>query len=98
TLIEMLVVLAVITLLLMLIVPNLGTQNETINQKGEEALIKMTDNHIQAYYIDKGEYPENIQDLIVAEYLSSDELPGGNRVLILTTDEPPKADVINNGE
>lgn len=82
TLIEMLIVLAVITLLLILVIPNLADQNNQIQNKGEEALIQMAENQTQVYFIDHGKRPDSIQQLVVEGYLSTDKLANGQKKLI----------------
>ncbi len=99
TLIEMLIVLAVITLLLILVVPNLATQNEKIQQNSEETMIKMAENQTQAYYIDHGRKPTSIQQLVDGKYLSSAELSNGQRILTFVDGDSDKIvfiDKINN--
>ena len=99
TLIEMLIVLAVITLLLILVVPNLATQNEKIQQNSEETMIKMAENQAQAYYIEHGRKPTSIQQLVDEKYLSSAELANGQRILTFIDGDPDKIkfiDKINN--
>ncbi|WP_440895842.1 competence type IV pilus major pilin ComGC [Amphibacillus sp. Q70] len=82
TLIEMLIVLAIITLLLILIVPNLADQNEEVHNKGEDALVQMAESQVQAYYIDKGKYPNSVRQLVNENYLSTDELANGTKRLV----------------
>lgn len=82
TLIEMLLVLAVISLLLILIVPNLADKNEEVHNKGEEALIQMAESQVQAYYIDNGKYPTSVRQLVNENYLSTDELANGTKKLV----------------
>ncbi|MBU5594777.1 prepilin-type N-terminal cleavage/methylation domain-containing protein [Amphibacillus sp. MSJ-3] len=82
TLIEMLLVLAVISLLLILIVPNLADKNEEVHNKGEEALIQMAESQVQAYYIDNGKYPTSVRQLVNENYLSTDELANGTKRLV----------------
>lgn len=72
TLIEMLIVLAIITILLVLVVPNLADKNEDVHEMGEDAIVQMANNQVQSYYIDQGKYPAIIEDLEEADYLSKD--------------------------
>ncbi|GAA4066121.1 competence type IV pilus major pilin ComGC [Amphibacillus indicireducens] len=96
TLIEMLIVLAVITLLLILVVPNLADQNENINKNSEETLIKMAENQTQVYYIEKGRKPSSIKQLVEEGYLSTDEIANGQRILIYVDGDPDHIDFIDN--
>ena len=95
TLIEMLIVLAVISLLLILVVPNLTDQNENLNKKSEEVLIQMAENQTQAYYIDNGRYPTSIAQLVEEGYLASAELANGSKVIIYDDNNPQKVTIIN---
>ena len=49
TLIEMMIVLLVISVLLLITVPNVTKNNSSINEKGCEAYIKMVQGQVQAY-------------------------------------------------
>ena len=52
TLIEMMIVLLVISVLLVITVPNVTKNNSSINEKGCEAFIKMVQGQVQAYELD----------------------------------------------
>lgn len=84
TLIEMLIVLAVISVLLILFIPNLGDKSEGINEKGCEALIQLAENQVIAYEIDNGHKPTQVQDLVDEDYLESTTCNNGNSQLIVT--------------
>lgn len=53
TLIEMMIVLLVISVLLIITVPNVTKHNSKINSKGCDAFVKMVQAQVQAYEIDK---------------------------------------------
>lgn len=72
TLIEMLVVLMVISVLIILIVPNLNSNSENINEKGCEALTAVVQAQVDAYYIDSGGYPDELDDL-VDDYINAEQ-------------------------
>lgn len=84
TLIEMMIVLLVISVLLIITIPNVTKHNSKINSKGCDAFVKMVQAQVQAYEIDKKALPSNIQDLVVAEYLNEDTTtcPNGDAVKI----------------
>lgn len=73
TLIEMMIVLLVISVLLIITIPNIAKHNTNINNKGCEAYVKMVEAQVQAYKMDHNEYPENIGVLITDGYLKSDQ-------------------------
>lgn len=87
TLIEMMVVLLVISILLIITIPNVTKHNSNINKKGCEALLNMIDGQVQAYRIDTGTPPEGLQALVDANYLTeeSKKCPDGTEI-ILTAD------------
>ncbi|KAF0818409.1 MULTISPECIES: competence type IV pilus major pilin ComGC [unclassified Cytobacillus] len=84
TLIEMMIVLLVISVLLIITIPNVTKHNSKINSKGCDAFVKMVQAQVQAYEIDKKALPSNIQDLVAAEYLNEDTTtcPNGDAVKI----------------
>ncbi|WP_112181300.1 MULTISPECIES: competence type IV pilus major pilin ComGC [Paraliobacillus] len=82
TLIEMLIVLAVITTLLILLIPNLADKNETVQEKGCAALIQMTENQMESYKIDHGAYPATISILVDEQYIQSDTCSNGTKQIV----------------
>jgi len=84
TLIEMMIVLLVISVLLIITVPNVTQHNATINKKGCEALVKMVEGQVQAYNIDKKILPKDITELVTAQYLNASETscPDGRVITI----------------
>ncbi|WP_407268375.1 competence type IV pilus major pilin ComGC [Radiobacillus sp. PE A8.2] len=85
TLIEMLIVLTIVSVLLILIVPNLATQNTVAQDKGCEALVSLAESQVMAYEIEEGKKPANIDDL-VGKYIKDKKCAGGNEQLKLTVD------------
>ena len=83
TLLEMMIVLLVISVLLLVTIPNVTKHNSTINNKGCEALVKMVEAQVQAYEIDKGVKPATIADL-KEDYLAADQTtcPNGKAIVI----------------
>jgi len=81
TLIEMLIVLAIISVLIILIVPNLSAKSNEVNETGCEALKKVVQAQVDAYYLDEGNYPLKLGDL-VEDYLTSEQLicPNKNKI------------------
>lgn len=82
TLIEMLIVLAVITTLLILLIPNLADKNESVQNKGCDALIQMIENQMESYKIDNGTYPATISILINENYIQSDTCSNGTKQIV----------------
>lgn len=71
TLIEMMIVLLVISVLLIITVPNIASHSSNINKKGCEAYMKMVETQIQAYKIDKKVIP-TIGQLYEGGYLKNE--------------------------
>jgi competence protein ComGC len=72
TLIEMMIVLMIISVLLIITIPNVTKNNDSINAKGCEAYIKMVQAQVQAYEIDHNQLPTTIQELITKGYLKEE--------------------------
>lgn len=89
TLVEMLVVLMIISVLIILIIPNLSGKNEEITEKGCNALISVVQAQTDAYYLDNTEYPGSIDDLRSADYITEDQTKCSND-RVLTYDENKK--------
>lgn len=69
TLVEMLLVMLVITVLLLIMLPNVTKNSGLIGDKGCDALVKMVEAQIQAYRLENDRAPANIQDLNTPDYL-----------------------------
>lgn len=73
TLIEMLIVMIIITVLILLIVPNIAKQSENVQESGCDALVKTVETQVQAYQLENKQYPDSMTDLINAEYITADQ-------------------------
>ncbi|HEM5424230.1 TPA: prepilin-type N-terminal cleavage/methylation domain-containing protein [Streptococcus suis] len=69
TLVEMLVVLGIISLLLLLFVPNLSKQKDAVQEKGNAAVVKVVESQMELYEL---EYDEEatVEDLQQAGYIT----------------------------
>jgi len=72
TLIEMLIVLTIISLLIILIIPNLGAKSKEVNEKGCEALKEVVQAQVNAYQLDTGRFPSNI-GVLEGEYITENQ-------------------------
>jgi competence protein ComGC len=88
TLIEMMIVLLVISVLLIITIPNVTKNNSTINEKGCEAFVRMVEGQVQAYEMDLNKYPSTVDELAGAGYLNSEETscPNGKAISISAVD------------
>jgi|SRR5699024_5825611 len=88
TLIEMLVVLLIISMILLIVIPNVTKHSSTINDKGCEALKSMLATQVQAYEIEHNE-DATISEMKKEGYLSDHHVeedkvkcPNGNFIEI----------------
>ncbi|MBL4951421.1 prepilin-type N-terminal cleavage/methylation domain-containing protein [Neobacillus sp. YIM B02564] len=82
TLIEMMIVMLIISILLIITIPNVAKHNSNINKKGCEAYVKMVEAEVQAYQMDKHKIP-SLQDLKSDGYLKDTQgCPDGHEIVI----------------
>ena len=85
TLIEMLIVLLIISVLILVTIPNVTKHFATIDEKGCSAYIAMVQGQVEAYKIDYLKYPTT-QQLKDKGYIKSDaKCPNGKEVNINET-------------
>lgn len=92
TLVEMLVVLLIISILILVTIPNVTRYSGMIDEKGCAAYLKMLDGQMETYKLTKGEYPTDISQLAeVIEEADGDDksnekmdlkCPGGGKIVI----------------
>lgn len=84
TLLEMMIVLLVISVLLIITIPNITKHNGNINKKGCEAFVKMVQAQVQAYEIEHKKPPANVKELVEGKYLNENETtcPNGEDIVI----------------
>ncbi len=81
TLIEMLIVLLVISVLLLIAIPNVTKNNSVIKNKGCEAYLKTVQAQVQAYEMEFKTKP-TMTDLKDKQYITETKCPNGNEVII----------------
>ncbi|MCM3566623.1 competence type IV pilus major pilin ComGC [Neobacillus mesonae] len=83
TLIEMMIVMLVISVLLIITIPNVTKHNKNINTKGCEAYVKMVQSEVQAYQMENNKVP-TMAELESAGYLNEGaaDCPNGDNVNI----------------
>lgn len=72
TLIEMLIVLMIISVLVLITIPNVMKHFKTVDDKGCDAYKQMVQSQVQAYKIDHKKYP-SMKDLLSEDYLGVNE-------------------------
>lgn len=73
TLIEMLIVLFIISILILIAIPNVTKHFATVDKKGCDAYVKMVQGQVEAYRIDQGQYPITVTELESKEYLKTSD-------------------------
>ncbi|BDH62091.1 competence protein ComGC [Lysinibacillus sp. PLM2] len=83
TLIEMLIVLLIISVLIIITIPNVTKHFATIDEKGCDAFVAMVQGQVEAYKIDFNKYP-SVEELVEEGYLKESETncPNGDQVQI----------------
>lgn len=86
TLIEMLIVLMIISVLIILFVPNLGDRSAGVHGTGCEALVNVVQTQVELYELEEGSPPTDIDDL-VGDYIKNDQTECSNgEVLTIDAD------------
>ena len=73
TLLEMLIVLLIISVLILLFVPNLAKHKETGDKKGNEAIVKIVESQIELYTLEKNRTP-SLNELVKEGYITKEQL------------------------
>lgn len=83
TLIEMMIVLLIISVLILIAIPNVTKHSKSIDEKGCSAYMKMVQGQIEAYKMDLNKYPVSLQDLVAEDYLLEEpKCPDGTELTI----------------
>lgn len=82
TLVEMMIVLLIISVLILITIPNVTKHTATIDSKGCEAFLTMVEGQVQAYHMENKEYP-SLEELSAAEYIGSEtSCPNGASISV----------------
>lgn len=73
TLIEMLFVLTIISILIMLIIPNLSGKSEEVHETGCDALVAVVQAQVNTYQLENGAYPKSLAELEEKQYITKDQ-------------------------
>ncbi|QTD41701.1 competence type IV pilus major pilin ComGC [Sporosarcina sp. Te-1] len=85
TLIEMMIVLLIISVLVLIAIPNVTKHSRSIDEKGCDAYVKMVQGQVQAYKMDLKEIP-TLESLKEKEYLSENPQCPDGRSLTISSD------------
>lgn len=69
TLIEMLIVMVIISILILLFVPNLAEQKESVQKKGEMAIVKVVEAQAEIYEVTNDKLP-SINQLVSENFIT----------------------------
>lgn len=86
TLIEMLIVLFIISVLILISIPNVTRHFATVDEKGCNAYSKMVQGQVEAFRIDQGQYPTTITELESKDYLKTSDSKACKGKTITITD------------
>lgn len=86
TLIEMLIVLLIISVLILITIPNVTKHFATVDEKGCKAYISMVQGQVEAYRVDFMTYP-TIENLVEKGYLKKGETTCPNKEEIMITND-----------
>lgn len=84
TMIEMLIVMAIIMTVLLLVIPNVTNKHNTIKDRGCDALLEVINSQILMYEISNGELPSSVSEL-VPDFLNEKQTvcPNGDSISIV---------------
>ncbi|TQR18602.1 competence type IV pilus major pilin ComGC [Psychrobacillus soli] len=84
TLVEMMIVLLIISILILISIPNVTKHSANIDKKGCEAFIKMVEGQVEAYKIENKKVP-TLTELSESDFLKGvDSCPNGDEIEIAT--------------
>ncbi len=83
TLVEMILVLSIVTLLVLITIPNIARKKEIINEVGCDALIEVVNSQILVYELSNGNISD-INELVKDGYLTESQTvcPTGQKIVI----------------
>ncbi|MGL4521822.1 MAG: competence type IV pilus major pilin ComGC [Bacilli bacterium] len=86
TLIEMLIVLFIISIIVLVSIPNVTRSKNTANDTGCRAYVKVVAAEVENYYLKEGKYP-TVKELVDGKYIPKDVCPNGKALNISTDGE-----------
>ncbi|RKD72985.1 MULTISPECIES: competence type IV pilus major pilin ComGC [Sinobaca] len=82
TMVEMLIVLLIITVLLLIAIPNVVTNNGVAQNKGCDATIKLLESQAAAYAVEFNKAPASLSELQEAEYVDRITCPDESTLVL----------------
>ena len=83
SLIEMMIVLLIISVLILVAIPNVTKHSKSIDDKGCSAYISMVQGQVEAYKMENHKYPNGLDDLVNKDYFpDTPKCPDGSEISI----------------
>jgi len=82
TLIEMMIVIMIISILLLIIVPNITKNSDVVASKSCDATIKLLQSQVAAYEVETGNTPTDLAELKENGYVESITCPDNTKLII----------------
>jgi len=83
TLIEMMIVLLIISVLLLIAIPNVTKHSKSIDEKGCDAYVQMVQGQVEAFKMDEKHLPNSLAEMTEKEYLPENaQCPDGTQLSI----------------
>ncbi len=85
TVLEMILVLTVVSVIILVTVPNITQKKEVINNVGCKALLEVINGQILMYELENGEKPGGVDDLVAEDYITESQCycPDGTYIQIV---------------
>ena len=93
----MLIVLLVISVLMLIVIPNVTKSSKSIDKKGCDAFVIMIQGQVEAYKMDKGGYPDGLEEIADGDYLPKNYWKDGTQCLDGTKLTYANGKVANDG-
>lgn len=95
TLVEMLIVLMIISVLIILIVPNLTGRTKNVHEKSCEALVTVVQAQVDAFHLETGRLPTSLDEL-VPDYIKEEQKECKNGGALTLNEGKITASIPNN--
>lgn len=83
TLIEMMIVLLIISVLILITIPNVAKHSKSIDDKGCAAYVSMVQSGVESYKMENLTYPTGFEELVAQEYFpDTPQCPDGRQLSI----------------
>lgn len=81
TLVEVMVVLLIIGVLVIILVPNVGTAKDTADKRSGKAVVQLVNNQKMLYEVETGNSVVDLDELVDGKYITTEQLKAYNNYL-----------------